>query len=175
VDNWYRAIFSGGTEVCQNLICLSPTAHAYWGKGYFALKPISLTVDNKRLNLQIYWLSRNVYVPRVGLQNPPSLPAHLDHGPNLSKLWDHETEMKIHSGHEICLTTDDPELRPLPDCRLLEMQWILHRITAMSGAAEAPDDSDNHGDGDGGGGDWGYERREDDLDWESDETGSGPF
>jgi hypothetical protein len=42
----------------------------------------------------------------------------------------------ICSGYEISLKTDGPVSRPLPDFRLLEMQWYLHRVTAMSGAAE---------------------------------------
>ena len=36
-----------------------------------------------------------------------------------------------------------PDLRLLPDFKLLEMQWILHRVAAMSGAAEANHDSDD--------------------------------
>jgi hypothetical protein len=48
--------------------------------------------------------------------------------------------VQICSGDEISLTTDDPVSQPLPDLRLLEMQWFLHRVTAMSGAAEPQDD-----------------------------------
>lgn len=33
------------------------------------------------------------------------------------------------------MTTDDPENEPLPEPGLLEMQWHLQHILAMSGAA----------------------------------------
>lgn len=46
---------------------------------------------------------------------------------------------KICSGDTIVFQTDDPEQRPLPSVALLEMQWTLHRVLAMSGAADAPD------------------------------------
>jgi hypothetical protein len=45
----------------------------------------------------------------------------------------------IESGDTFTLTTDDPEIRPLPSWELLDMQWVLQRLTAMSGAAETPD------------------------------------
>jgi hypothetical protein len=54
-------------------------------------------------------------------------------------MWDFQTERKICSGDEICLETNDPQRLPLPDWRLLDMQWILHRVAAMSGAAESRD------------------------------------
>lgn len=80
----------------------------------------------------------------------PSLHA-LDQGSNLSKLFNHITNTLISSGDEIALTTEDPELQPLPDMRLLEMQYFLHRVAAMSGAADRPPfESDNYGDDEDG-------------------------
>ena len=105
----------------------------------------------KRLDVQFFWLSSTPHVPEVNILQVPSLPADLDQGPNLAKLFNHETDTKIHSGCEISLETDDPVSRPLPDFRLLEMQWFLHRMTAMSGAAELQDDfydDDDNGDDD---------------------------
>ena len=60
----------------------------------------------------------------------------------------------IQSGDEIRLTTEDPENRPLPHWDILEMQWILNRIVAMSGGAEVNefDNNDDDDDDDGGGG-----------------------
>ena len=55
-----------------------------------------------------------------------------------------DTGEMIRSGDVICLETVDPEKLPLPDFRLLDMQWILHRVSALSGAAEPSDfDKDN--------------------------------
>ncbi|KAF2177893.1 hypothetical protein K469DRAFT_754850 [Zopfia rhizophila CBS 207.26] len=149
VDAWYDAIFPIGTEVCQNLVCLAPHAHVYWERAYFALKPIRMSDDKKRLDIQFFWLSVNPRVTGVNVSQVPLLPANLDQGPNLVKLFNNETDTKIHSGCEISLKTDDPALRPLPDFRLLEMQWFLHRVTAISGAAELQDDFyDNDSDDD---------------------------
>jgi hypothetical protein len=139
VDAWYNAIFPLGTEVCRNFICLAPHAHAYWERAYFALKPIRISDDKKRLDIQFFWLSSNTPIPGVNILQVPLLSA-LDQGPNLAKLFNHETNTKIYSRYEISLETNDPVLRPLPDFRLLEMQWFLHRVTALSGAAEAQDD-----------------------------------
>ncbi|KIW25570.1 uncharacterized protein PV07_08736 [Cladophialophora immunda] len=139
VDAWFNALFPHGTETCQNLIGLCPNAHAYWGKAYFALKPIQMSDDKKRLDIEFHWLSSNPYAERVDLAQVPSL-AITDHGPNETRLFDVQTLEVISSGQQICLTTDDPELRPLPNMKLLEMQWYLHRVTAMSGAGDLPDD-----------------------------------
>jgi hypothetical protein len=122
VDAWYNAIFPLGTEVCQNLICLCPNAHAYWGRAYFALKPIRISDDKKCLDIQFFWLSSNHYVPRVNILQVPSLPADLDQGPNIMGLFNVGTRTEIRSGCEISLKTDDPVSRPLPDFRLLEMK-----------------------------------------------------
>ena len=50
------------------------------------------------------------------------------------------------------MTTDDPIVRPLPDIRFLDMQFLLQRLRAMRGAAEPNlgdlDDSDGSDDSD---------------------------
>jgi hypothetical protein len=51
-------------------------------------------------------------------------------------LFDIKSEKKFCSGDEFSLETDDPVLRLLSNFKLLEMQWFLHRVTAMSGAAK---------------------------------------
>ncbi|KAF2180008.1 hypothetical protein K469DRAFT_715607 [Zopfia rhizophila CBS 207.26] len=147
VDAWYNAIFPLGTELCQNLLCLAPHAHAYWERAYFALKPIRISDDKKRLDVQFFWLPSNPHVRGVDILQVPSLPD-LDQGPNLARLFNHETGAKISSRCEISLETDDPVSRPLPDFRILEMQWFLHRVTAMSGAAEPQDDCHDDDDSD---------------------------
>ncbi|OCK79258.1 hypothetical protein K432DRAFT_270588, partial [Lepidopterella palustris CBS 459.81] len=140
VDTWYNTIFPLGTEACHNLICLCPSAHRYWEKAYFALKPIRISDDKRRLDIQFFWLPLYNHASQVRILQRPSLPSGLDRGPYFTKLWNVYTEKKICSGDEIFLETDDPVARPLPDFRLLEMQWFLHRVTAISGAAEPQDD-----------------------------------
>lgn len=38
------------------------------------------------------------------------------------------------------LRTDDPVERLLPSRELLQMQWLLHRVLALSGVADASDE-----------------------------------
>jgi hypothetical protein len=47
-----------------------------------------------------------------------------------------ETNTYIKIGDIVRITTTDPHELPLPNRQLLEMQWILTRVAAMSGYAE---------------------------------------
>lgn len=44
----------------------------------------------------------------------------------------------VESGDIFKLTTENPESHPLPNWNLLEMQWFMQRLVAMSGAAGWP-------------------------------------
>jgi len=155
VESWYNAIFhtAARTEVCENLICLGLNPHRYWGKAYFALKPIGLSDDKKRLDLQFFWLSKSDKPYQVDILRRHSFSANLDQGPNLARIINHETLELICSGDNISLETSDPGELPLPNLKLLEMQWVLNRVAAMSAAAEPQndfrdDDSDDDSDDD---------------------------
>jgi hypothetical protein len=43
-------------------------------------------------------------------------------------------------------TTTNPETLPLPSATILEMQWNLHRVAAISAAADTLDDFDSESD-----------------------------
>jgi HNH endonuclease len=151
IQRWREKIFPDqnrpdqGSETCQNLICLSYDAHAYWGRAYFALKPIQLSDDEKTLDVEFHWLPQRGYSAEVDVTTSPTSSKVSDISAG-TKLFHFPTEQEIHSGRKISLTTDDPVERPLPSFGLLEMQWILHRLVAMSGAAEINDDLDNDDD-----------------------------
>ena len=151
IQRWREKIFPDqncpdqGSETCQNLICLSHDAHAYWGRAYFALKPIQLSDDEKTLDVEFHWLPQRGYSAGVDVTTSPTSSKVSDISAG-TKLFHFPTEQAIHSGRKISLTTDDPVKRPLPSFGLLEMQWILHRLVAMSGAAEIDDDFDNDDD-----------------------------
>jgi hypothetical protein len=150
IQEWRDAIFRAqnnphkGVETCCNLICLSRDAHAYWTKAYFALKPIQLSEDKKSLDVEFHWLPKynNSPTPVLDILTPPKSLSGRDD----MQLFDFRTGQRICSGQRISLTTDDPDNQPLPHLALLEMQWVLHRLTAMSGAAEIYDDFDNDDD-----------------------------
>jgi hypothetical protein len=134
-------------------MCLAPHAHKYWEKAHFALKPIGLSDDKKRLDIEFFWLAKGNRASEVAILQRPLLPVHLDEGPldqgpNVTKLLNVQTNRIICSGDQISLETNDPVEHPLPDLRLLDMQWILHRVQAMSAAAEAQDDFGDDSDDD---------------------------
>ena len=149
VDSWYNAIFPSGTEVVHNLICLSPDAHKFHQKACFALEPREISDNKERLKVKFFWLRqyKQFKGAKVDILSRPSLPGNLDPGSDGLGLLNVRTSGKICSGDEIWLETEDPESLPLPDWRLLEMQWFLNRVTAMSGAAEPRDDLDEDDDG----------------------------
>ncbi|KAJ9244060.1 hypothetical protein DTO207G8_5093 [Paecilomyces variotii] len=60
--------------------------------------------------------------------------------PNACKLFDGLSETKLCSGDTFTLTTDDPQSKPLPSIELLQMQWTLQRLIAISGAAGVNDE-----------------------------------
>ena len=165
VDKWRNKIFPDpqhpdtGVESCFNLICLSPNAHKYWGNGRFALKPLKLSDDEKELTVQFFWQPQYNHKldDYVDLLREPLSSEGLDCAEKegeeffLGYRSEDRSFREIRSGDIFTLTTDDPGRRPLPSWELLEMQWILQRITAMSGAAGTPeldlnDDDDNNGD-----------------------------
>lgn len=142
VESWYNAIFPEGkyAEACYNRLCLSPSAHRYFGKGYFALKPISIYDDQKYMVVKFFWLhkgpSDNAF---VNFRDTPLLEGQ-DEGDGYSRLFNHETTSIIRSGDELRLKTENPQTHPLPRWDILEMQWFMNRVVAISGAADVEDD-----------------------------------
>jgi hypothetical protein len=145
VDRWYQAIFPRGTEVVDNLMCLAPSVHKYHERVQFALQPISLAENGKRLTVRFWWLPRFEH-PNEGVPagERPTIPEDMDGRmgrQSKTKLYNVDTDQKICSGDEIILETCDADTLPLPNWDLLEMQWVLQCIAAMSGSAEPRDES----------------------------------
>ena len=142
VDAWYNAIFSSDlrTEVVFNLMCFCPNAHKYYKRAFFALKPMEISNNKKTLKVEFYWLPCYSHSNEVDILHTPSIPEHLDGKTRGVGLWNIQTNKRIRSGDVIYFKTSDPENLPLPDFKLLEMQWILHRVSALSGAAEFSND-----------------------------------
>ncbi|KAL2818762.1 hypothetical protein BDW59DRAFT_151797 [Aspergillus cavernicola] len=141
INDWKQRILGDGrTEVCQNLLTLCPNAHRLWGRARFALQPVKLSEDQKSLTLRFFWLPTRKFTKRMSISTCPSPPAALESGPKYAKLFDCLSEIKVCSGHEITMNTDDPHNKPLPSVELLQMQWTLNRIAAISGAADVDDE-----------------------------------
>jgi hypothetical protein len=58
-------------------------------------------------------------------------------------------DRRIKSGDLFELKTDDPDARPLPSMKLLEMRWFLQRVMGMAGAADELEDGEYHFSDDG--------------------------
>ncbi|KAJ9201897.1 hypothetical protein DTO164E3_3335 [Paecilomyces variotii] len=80
------------------------------------------------------------FTKKMRITARPYLPAILDPGPMHAKLFDGLSETKLCSGDTFTLTTDDPQSKPLPSIELLQMQWTLQRLIAISGAAGVNDE-----------------------------------
>ena len=53
-----------------------------------------------------------------------------------AKLFDYATEKPIKTGHKFVITTEDPDLLPLPDEDILDLQWHMQKVAALAGAAD---------------------------------------
>ena len=163
VNKWKSTIFPDsenpdiGVERCFNLISLSPDAHDMWNRGLFALKPLGISPNHEELTVQFFWQIPGNYDidGQVNLLTEPSSSKGLDHIADGYILIRFEEEgltprfRPIFSGDVLTFTTKDPKNLPLPSVELLEMQWVLQRLTGMCGTAGWPsvdcgdDDSDN--------------------------------
>jgi hypothetical protein len=166
IEKWKSTIFPDsqnpdiGVERCFNLIFLEPTAHDMWNRGLFALKPLKLSRDQKKLAIQFFWQVPGNYDirSRIDLLTEPISSEGLDiiaNGHWLTRLEDNNSDPRRHPirfGETFTFTTKDPKNLPLPSLELLEMQWILQRLVGMCGAAGWPsldwddDDTDDNDD-----------------------------
>jgi hypothetical protein len=154
VMKWRNTIFSDaenpsvGVEGCFNLISLSHDAHDLWNQGLFALKPLKLSRDQKKLTVQFFWQVQGNYEieSQIDLLTEPTSSEDLEVAVNKSgeRHWltrlenDGLPPRMIRSGETFTFTTKDPKNLPLPSLELLEMQWVLQRLVGMSGAAGWP-------------------------------------
>ncbi|GAB1212750.1 hypothetical protein ATERTT37_001897 [Aspergillus terreus] len=147
IDKWKeQALGSGGTEVCPNLMCMSNLAHKLWETARFALQPLSISGDQKVLKVKFYWMPINKFSDAMSSRRVPGpfpdgrLCSIKVEGRHNAKLFNINTEKALRSGDVLTFKTDDPVGHPLPSMELLKMQWALHRVLALSGAADATDE-----------------------------------
>ncbi|KKK21858.1 hypothetical protein AOCH_005383 [Aspergillus ochraceoroseus] len=130
-----------GTEVPQNLLCLSTIVHDLWGLARLAFEPVETSDDKTSLTMRFWWLPlRTFSIQAYPIQYviewyhgfcdtddegnniwdecvrvPPSLPADLKASPRNTKFLDCETDEPIYSGQLVAMTIGDPEAMPLLD------------------------------------------------------------
>ncbi|PYI09855.1 hypothetical protein BO78DRAFT_362408 [Aspergillus sclerotiicarbonarius CBS 121057] len=137
VDSWQRATI-GGTERCSNLISLTSHVRNLWDMAVFGLRPVKMSSDQKSLTVQFYWLQPSSYCPRISMKSRPKFPADLQDAPENARICDCGTAKPVSSGDTMTFQTDDTDKHPLPSPELLDMQWVLHRLLALSGARDHP-------------------------------------
>jgi hypothetical protein len=153
VEKWRSTIFPNsqdpdiGVERCFNLISLSPTAYDIWNRGLFALKPLKLSRNRKKLTVQLFWQipGNHDIKSQIDLLTEPTLSEEgseiVANGYLLSRLENNGSGPRVtpaRSGETFTFTTKDPKNLPLPSLELLEMQWVLQRLVGMCGAAGWP-------------------------------------
>lgn len=137
VARW-KSIISGSdnTHTCATVIMLCTHVENLWKGARFGLQPIYLSPDRRRLALEFYWLHSHVPKGSVTLKDQPVVDGQIRVGPNGLRLLDSGLyNFQIPHG-PIILETNDPDNHPLPSMELLEMQWTLNRIIALSGVVK---------------------------------------
>ena len=122
------------------MLTLTSTLHRFHSEGAFALRPVRMSDDKTQLELEFHWLARQQRdsTAKVDLMEQPlSSRGRTDsqHGFLFCRFDNSTKPTPLVSGTKFTMTTDDPTSKPLPDPGLLEMQWHIQRILAMSGAA----------------------------------------
>lgn len=127
-----------GTERPTNMLTLSPTVHRLWGGCFFALKPVRV-VSKRKMVVEFHWLQPRPKAKKQLMVNArirPDCLAEVDSPGQDIRLLHSPSKTIITSGTRIAIRTDDPRKRPLPSFALLQMQWNLQRVAALSATAE---------------------------------------
>lgn len=132
---------------CHNMICINSTAHSQWVRGMFALRPVAQSEDGKKLTVQLYWQPKPSHSRhhKVDLLKPPASSEGVDSvsGERVHTIPLPGIPHRVRTGDILVFKTEDPKLMPLPSFELLDMQWHLTRIAAMSGVMELLDEFPN--------------------------------
>ncbi|OIW23246.1 hypothetical protein CONLIGDRAFT_141810 [Coniochaeta ligniaria NRRL 30616] len=133
----------------RNVIPLSPEAHRRWDRHYFALRPVRCEDDPERV-MYVQICFANTIDTMTGQRNDTADRNYIDiQGKrDVGGLCDwrsiHQCNealgpqvRAIQTGDIFRLTTTDPDKRPLPSYRLLEIQYALHKVLGSLKAAAA--------------------------------------
>ncbi|CAK7274808.1 hypothetical protein SEPCBS57363_006353 [Sporothrix epigloea] len=151
-DAWSRQYSATSvTESAKNLLCLNSQLHFWWGTCHLALRPIR-TLDPCTIKLQLHWLRRSRTRPTAPLSGTFDDIRSLCGGEDDLATWGPQpvahrmSGLPLRTGQIFTIRAENPE--DLPSFELLDMQWNLLRVAAMSGAAEAEDAPPEEGDDD---------------------------
>lgn len=138
--DWRRCYEDAGiTQSAQNHISMNHQLHFWFDQARFALKPLRGTKNE--IVLQFHWLRKSPLKPRMGiireqdLLGQAGLTDHQSWGVNLAHR---RSGFPIQTGQTFTIRAENPD--DLPNSELLELQWNLLRVAAISGAADATDE-----------------------------------
>ncbi|AEO60616.1 hypothetical protein MYCTH_2309977 [Thermothelomyces thermophilus ATCC 42464] len=126
------------TQSAKNGISMNHQIHFWFDNARFALKPLRETPEG--VVVQWHWLKRSVLKPLVDIR--PDQDTLLQAGITDQNWGDNlahrKSGVRIRTGQTFLIRANKPEDRVSWD--LLEMQWNLLRVAAISGAADVTDD-----------------------------------
>ncbi|KAL9477342.1 hypothetical protein ACSS6W_007183 [Trichoderma asperelloides] len=118
----------------ENMLCLNRQLQHWWYDGRFALKP--LRKEGDKIIVQWYWLKDSFLRPMQPIRMIDDMSSLVDPhgwGDDIEESFaQHKSGRKIETGHIFAIGGGNPE--HLPAFELLELQWYLVRVAAISGA-----------------------------------------
>ncbi|PTB65594.1 hypothetical protein BBK36DRAFT_1141549 [Trichoderma citrinoviride] len=118
-------------ESPRNFLSMSRELHFMWDKAAFALKPLS--ESETEITVQWHWLQKSELSPRMMI--PPNAKYEKYVCRHICDSWGsmkHVFGNSPQTGQVFTIRVEDPE--QLPSFELLELQWDLLRVAAISGA-----------------------------------------
>lgn len=164
----FKQLTSGQLEPCENYLLLAEDIISDWRDGVFALKPVHVTADKRRMTLQVV-LSGQDCIDIDGTLDALHefkdtrgiLQIQRANSPGVFKLANTMTGVQYKNGDIFDVTTNDPVTRPLHNRTLLELKFWWSRL--LGTLQLRPDlDSDDEEDEDRSG----YDESDDDDDYD---------
>ncbi|KAF4461919.1 hypothetical protein FALBO_11283 [Fusarium albosuccineum] len=148
-NRWADLIRSKG-ETAQNRLSLNHQIRWWWDRAKFAFKPLR-QVGNT-IVIQFHWLKQSELKPdssiNSGFMEETGLAG--ESGARWGKGFVlHESGHSVKTGQIFTITAKNQD--DLPSFDLLQLQWDLHRVAAMCGAANVTDEDLENLDFDGPG------------------------
>lgn len=135
----------GSSDKAWNMLSLHPLLHIFWGKCLFAIKCLGIIPSsdgkNSIIQLQFHWMPRNIQ-KNNDLMKPPYKDAiqELKQGiingqdtiPGFS-VFKNDSARELETGEtfQILLETEDAVKMKI----VLDVQWAIIKLSALSGAA----------------------------------------
>ena len=128
-----------------NMLTLSPEAKLAWSKTMFAFKLLegseAAGQGHTNVKIQFNWLGKSSARPddviTLEMLNDPERRALVDQyvpGPGDYILFHQPSAMPVLSGHTVTIRVPDVDVEAFKAA--IQMQWAIHKIAALSGAAE---------------------------------------